>query len=103
MEPAPGIKVSQISSLDKDIARGLSVISVRVVDVIPGKSVIGLEIPNQNREVVYLREILASEVYAKSSSPLTLGLGKSISGKPMVADIARMPHLLVAGTTGSGK
>ncbi len=103
LQPAPGVKGSQISNLSKDLARGLSVISVRVVDVIPGKSVIGLEIPNQNREVVYLREILASEVYAKSSSPLTLGLGKSISGKPMVADIARMPHLLVAGTTGSGK
>ena len=103
LQPAPGVKGAQISNLAKDLARGLSVISVRVVDVIPGKSVIGLEIPNQNREVVYLREILASDAYAKASSPLTLGLGKSISGKPMVADVAKMPHLLVAGTTGSGK
>jgi DNA segregation ATPase FtsK/SpoIIIE, S-DNA-T family len=103
LQPAPGVKGSQISNLAKDLARGLSVISVRVVDVIPGKSVIGLEIPNQNREVVFLREILASEAYTKASSPLTLGLGKSIAGKPVVADVARMPHLLVAGTTGSGK
>ena len=103
LQPAPGVKGAQISNLAKDLARGLSVISVRVVDVIPGKSVIGLEIPNQNREVVYLREILSSDAYAKASSPLTLGLGKSISGKPMVADVAKMPHLLVAGTTGSGK
>jgi S-DNA-T family DNA segregation ATPase FtsK/SpoIIIE len=103
LQPAPGIKGSQISNLSKDLARGLSVISVRVIDVIPGKSVIGLEIPNQNREMVTLREILSSEVYAKSNSALTLGLGKSISGRPEVADLARMPHLLVAGTTGSGK
>jgi len=103
LQPAPGVKGSQISNLAKDLARGLSVISVRVVDVIPGKSVIGLEIPNQNREIVYLREILSSEAYERSASPLTLGLGKSISGKPVVADITRMPHLLVAGTTGSGK
>ncbi|QOC24230.1 DNA translocase FtsK 4TM domain-containing protein [Wenzhouxiangella sp. AB-CW3] len=103
LQPAPGVKGAQISNLAKDLARGLSVISVRVVDVIPGKSVIGLEIPNQNREVVYLREILASDAYTRASSPLTLGLGKSIAGKPVVADVARMPHLLVAGTTGSGK
>jgi len=103
LQPAPGVKGAQIANLSKDLARGLSVISVRVVDVIPGKSVIGLEIPNSKREIVYLREILASEPYEKSGSALTLGLGKSISGKPMVADIARMPHLLVAGTTGSGK
>ncbi|AKS41814.1 DNA translocase FtsK [Wenzhouxiangella marina] len=103
LQPAPGVKGAQISNLAKDLARGLSVISVRVVDVIPGKSVIGLEIPNENREIVYLRDIFASEAYVKSSSPLTLGLGKSISGKPMTADIAKMPHLLVAGTTGSGK
>ncbi len=103
LQPAAGIKGSQISNLSKDLARGLSVISVRVVDVIPGKSVIGLEIPNTKREIVYLREILASEAYEKSSSALTLGLGKNISGRPMVADVARMPHLLVAGTTGSGK
>ncbi len=103
MEPAAGIKGSQISSLDKDIARGLSVRSVRVVDVIPGKSVIGLEIPNASREMIYLSDILRSKEYDKSSSPLTLALGKNISGRPTVADLARMPHLLVAGTTGSGK
>lgn len=103
MEPAPGIKGSQISSLDKDIARGLSVKSVRVVDVIPGKSVIGLEIPNANREIIYLSEILRSKEYDKISSPLALALGKDIGGRPTVVDLARMPHLLVAGTTGSGK
>ncbi|WP_313341785.1 DNA translocase FtsK 4TM domain-containing protein [Stenotrophomonas sp.] len=103
IEPAPGIKVSQISSLDKDIARGLSVKSVRVVDVIPGKSVVGLEIPNVTREMIYLSELLRSKEYDKSTSPLTLALGKDIAGRPTVADLARMPHLLVAGTTGSGK
>ena len=103
MQPAPGIKGSQISSLDKDIARGLSVISVRVVDVIPGKSVIGLEIPNVNREIVYLSEILRSEKYDLLKSPLALALGKDIGGAPVVVDLAKMPHLLVAGTTGSGK
>ena len=103
VQPAPGVKVSQISSLDKDIARGLSVKSVRVVDVIPGKSVIGLETPNTHREMIYLSELLRSKEYDKSASPLTLALGKDIAGKPIVADLARMPHLLVAGTTGSGK
>ncbi len=103
IEPAPGIKVSQISSLDKDIARGLSVKSVRVVDVIPGKSVIGLETPNTHREMIYLSELLRSKEYDRSASPLTLALGKDIAGRPTVADLARMPHLLVAGTTGSGK
>ena len=103
MEPAPGIKVSQISSLDKDIARGLSVKAVRVVDVIPVKSVIGIEIPNTSREMIYLSELLRSKEYDKSGSPLTLALGKGISGQSVVADLARMPHLLVAGTTGSGK
>jgi S-DNA-T family DNA segregation ATPase FtsK/SpoIIIE len=103
IEPAPGIKVSSISSLDKDIARGLSVKSVRVVDVIPGKSVIGLETPNTHREMIYLSELLRSKEYDKSTSPLTLALGKDIAGRPTVADLARMPHLLVAGTTGSGK
>ncbi|MCG6117487.1 MAG: DNA translocase FtsK 4TM domain-containing protein [Aquimonas sp.] len=103
MEPAPGIKGSQISSLDKDIARGLSVKSVRVVDVIPGKSVIGLEIPNANREIIFLSEILRSREYDKLGSPLALALGKDIGGRPTVVDLARMPHLLVAGTTGSGK
>ena len=103
LEPAPGVKVSQISSLDKDIARGLSVKSVRVVDVIPGKSVIGLETPNTHREMIWLSELLRSKEYDKSGSPLTLALGKDIAGRPTVADLSRMPHLLVAGTTGSGK
>ena len=103
VQPAPGVKVSSISSLDKDIARGLSVKSVRVVDVIPGKSVIGLETPNTHREMIYLSELLRSKEYDKSGSPLTLALGKDIGGRPTVADLARMPHLLVAGTTGAGK
>jgi S-DNA-T family DNA segregation ATPase FtsK/SpoIIIE len=101
--PAPGVKVSQISSLAKDLARSLSVMGVRVVEVIPGKSVMGLEIPNENRELVVLSEILRSKTFDDSTSPLTLALGKDISGKAVVADLAKMPHLLVAGTTGSGK
>ena len=103
LEPAPGVRGSQVSNLDKDIARGLSVVSVRVVDVIPGKNVIGLEIPNVNREIVYLSEILRSKEYDASKSMLTLALGKGIGGRPVMADLAKMPHLLVAGTTGSGK
>ena len=103
LQPAPGVKGSQISSLDKDIARGLSVVSVRVVDVIPGKSVIGMEIPNSNREMVYLSEILSSGKYDAQKSPLALALGKDIGGAPVVVDLQKMPHLLVAGTTGSGK
>lgn len=101
--PAPGVKGVQISNLSKDLARSMSVISVRVVDVIPGKSVIGLEIPNENRDLVTLGEILNSKEYETISSPLTLCLGKDISGMPVVADLSKMPHLLVAGTTGSGK
>jgi S-DNA-T family DNA segregation ATPase FtsK/SpoIIIE len=101
--PAPGVKVSQISSLAKDLARSLSVIGVRVVEIIPGKSVMGLEIPNENRELVVLSEILRSKTFDESTSALTLALGKDISGKAVVADLAKMPHLLVAGTTGSGK
>jgi S-DNA-T family DNA segregation ATPase FtsK/SpoIIIE len=103
LEPAAGVRGSQVSSLDKDIARGLSVVSVRVVDVIPGKNVIGLEIPNTRKQIVYLSEILRSEKYDQLKSPLALALGKDIGGKPAVADLAKMPHLLVAGTTGSGK
>ncbi|GAB6068257.1 DNA translocase FtsK [Methylothermus subterraneus] len=103
VKPAPGIKGSRISSLSTDLARSLSVPSVRVVEVIPGKSYVGLEIPNRRRETVYLREILESREYQKSTSPVTLVLGKDISGRPVVADLAKMPHLLVAGTTGSGK
>lgn len=103
LELAPGIKVSKISGLAKDISRSLSVVSVRIVEVIPGKSVIGLEIPNENRELVTLREILESQRYAQSRSPVSLVIGKDISGNPVVVDLAKMPHLLVAGTTGSGK
>ncbi len=103
LQPAAGVKSAQIMNLAKDLARGLSIVSVRVVEVIPGKSTIGLEIPNSNRQMVFLSEILRSDVYEKSHSPLTLALGKSISGRPIVANLAKMPHLLVAGTTGSGK
>ena len=103
LDLAPGIKAAKITTLSKDLARSLSVPSVRVVEVIPGKSVVGLEIPNEDREIVYLSEILTSKEFDKASSPLTVGLGKDISGHSVVADIAKMPHLLVAGTTGSGK
>ena len=103
LQPAAGVKVSQISNLAKDIARSLSIISVRVVEIIPGKSTVGLEIPNEQREIVRLSEILRSKAYDKTYSPLTLALGKDIGGSPIVADLARMPHLLVAGTTGAGK
>ena len=103
LNPAPGVKVSQISNLSKDIARALSAISVRVVEVIPGKSFVGLEIPNESREMVTLGEILRSRAYEELPSPLTLALGKDISGKSVVADLAKMPHLMIAGTTGSGK
>jgi DNA segregation ATPase FtsK/SpoIIIE, S-DNA-T family len=103
LKPAPGVKVSQISGLSKDLARALSAISVRVVEVIPGKAVVGLEIPNERRELVTLGEIVKSRAYDEMSSPVTLALGKDIGGAPIVADLARMPHLLIAGTTGSGK
>jgi S-DNA-T family DNA segregation ATPase FtsK/SpoIIIE len=103
LQPGPGVKVSQITNLAKDLARALSTLSVRVVEIIPGKPVIGLEIPNEYRELVTLSEILSSAAYEQASSPLTLALGKNISGQPVVADLTRMPHLLVAGTTGSGK
>jgi DNA segregation ATPase FtsK/SpoIIIE, S-DNA-T family len=103
MRPAPGVKVSQITGLAKDLARSLSAISVRVVEVIPGKSVMGLEIPNEKREIVTLGEIIKSKSYDDVQSPLALALGKDIGGAPVTADLAKMPHLLVAGTTGSGK
>lgn len=103
LDLAPGIKVSKITGLAKDIARSLSAVSVRVVEVIPGKSVIGLEIPNENRELVTLRDMVESQRYAQSRSPVSLVLGKDISGNPVVVDLTKMPHLLVAGTTGSGK
>ena len=103
IEPAVGVKGSQIVGLVKDLARALTVGSIRVVESIPGKNCMGLEIPNPRREMVKLSEILGAAVYGDMGSPLTLALGKDISGKPVVADLAKMPHLLVAGTTGSGK
>ncbi|MXP67500.1 hypothetical protein FD728_01890 [Pantoea sp. Aalb] len=103
LDLAPGVKASRISSLSQDIARSLSAISVRVVEMIPGKSYVGLELPNQNRQTVYLREVLDCAVFQKNISPLSIVLGKDISSQPIIADIAKMPHLLVAGTTGSGK
>ena len=103
IEPAPGIKASQIVGLAKDLARSLTVDSVRVVENIPGKNLIGIEIPNQNREVVRLVEGLASPEFEKSSSPLTLVLGKDIAGNAVITDLMKMPHVLIAGTTGSGK
>ncbi|HUO20634.1 MAG TPA: DNA translocase FtsK 4TM domain-containing protein [Steroidobacteraceae bacterium] len=103
LRPAPGVKASQITALAKDLARALSVLSVRVVEVIPGKSVMGLEIANEKREIVTLGEIIRSRAYDEMHSPLALALGKDIGGQPVVADLVRMPHLLIAGTTGSGK
>ncbi|MEG2154935.1 MAG: DNA translocase FtsK, partial [Burkholderiaceae bacterium] len=103
IEPATGVKGSQIVGLAKDLARALSLVSIRVVETIPGKSVMGLELPNAKRQMVKLSEILGSQVYNESHSLVTLALGKDIGGKPVVVDLARMPHLLVAGTTGSGK
>ena len=103
LEPAPGIKASRITNLAKDLARSLSTVSVRVVEVIPGKTCIGLEIPNEQREIVALSDILKSQTYEQSSSNLTMALGKDIAGQPTVADLGKMPHLLVAGTTGAGK
>ncbi len=103
IQPAPGTKVSRITNLAKDLARSLAVVSVRVVEVIPGKTVVGIEIPNQHREVIRLSEVAGSDPYDNSSSPSTICLGKDIAGYPIVADLGKMPHLLVAGTTGSGK
>lgn len=103
LEPAPGVKGSQVTNLMKDLARALSVVSVRVVETIPGKTCMGLEIPNPKRQIVHLSEIMGSQAYADISSALAISLGKDISGKPAVADLAKMPHVLVAGTTGSGK
>ncbi|MEE4277675.1 MAG: DNA translocase FtsK 4TM domain-containing protein [Halieaceae bacterium] len=103
IQPAAGVKVSRISNLAKDLARSLAVISVRVVEVIPGKSVVGIEIPNEHREIVNFREVLSSRAFDQSRSALSLALGHDISGQPVVTDLGRMPHLLVAGTTGSGK
>ncbi len=103
LQPEAGLKASRITNLSKDLARSLSAISVRVVEVIPGKTCVGLEIPNESREMVYLREILNSHSFHSIESSLPIALGKDISGNPVTADLAKMPHLLVAGTTGSGK
>ncbi|HOV90080.1 MAG TPA: DNA translocase FtsK 4TM domain-containing protein [Syntrophorhabdaceae bacterium] len=102
-EPAPGIKVSRISNLADDLAMALSAISIRIIAPIPGKSVVGIEVPNKVRQTVFLREIIESEAFVSSPSFLTMALGKTISGEPFVADLTKMPHLLVAGSTGSGK
>ncbi len=103
VQPAPGVKVSRISNLVKDLARSLAVISVRVVEVIPGKTVIGIEIPNEKREIIQLSQVLSSTEFDRAGSALSMALGYDIVGKPVIVDLARMPHLLVAGTTGSGK
>jgi S-DNA-T family DNA segregation ATPase FtsK/SpoIIIE len=103
IEPAIGVKGAQIVNLMKDLARALSVVSIRVVETIPGKSFMGLELPNAKRQIVRLIELLSSTTYNDTASPLSLALGKDIAGKPVIVDLARMPHLLVAGTTGSGK
>src|SRR5574340_594364 len=103
IDPAVGVKGSQITNLVRDLARALSVVSIRVVETIPGKSYMALELPNPKRQMVHLSEILGSQVYADMASALTIAMGKDISGKPVVADLAKMPHVLVAGTTGSGK
>lgn len=103
IQPAPGVKASKITNLASDLARSLAMVSVRVVEVIPGKSVMGLEVPNENRAMVFLGDVLASNEYQKMTSPLSFALGHDIAGDPVTADLAKMPHLLVAGTTGSGK
>ena len=100
---APGVKAARISNLSRDLARSLSTVAVRVVEVIPGKPYVGLELPNKKRQTVYLREVLDNAKFRDNPSPLTIVLGKDIAGEPVVADLAKMPHLLVAGTTGSGK
>src|SRR5690606_8288671 len=103
IEPAVGVKGSQVVNLAKDLARALSLVSIRVVETIPGKNLMGLELPNPRRQIVRLSEIVGSQTYHASASRLTMALGKDIAGNPSVADLAKMPHLLVAGTTGSGK
>jgi S-DNA-T family DNA segregation ATPase FtsK/SpoIIIE len=103
VQPAPGIKASRITGLGRDLARSLALVSVRVVEVIPGKTVIGIEIPNEHREMILLSQVLASPEFDKSGSPVSMALGHDIVGKPVIVDLAKMPHLLVAGTTGSGK
>lgn len=103
VQPAPGIKVSRITNLAKDLARSLAIVSVRVVEVIPGKTVIGIEIPNEKREIIQLSQVLSTPDFDRAGSPLSMALGHDIVGKPVIVDLAKMPHLLVAGTTGSGK
>jgi S-DNA-T family DNA segregation ATPase FtsK/SpoIIIE len=103
IQPAPGVKASKITNLAKDLARSMAVSSVRVVEVIAGKSVVGIEIPNETRQTVHLSEVLSSKPYLSAASKITIGLGNDIAGNPVVANLAKMPHLLVAGTTGSGK
>ncbi|WP_024677377.1 DNA translocase FtsK [Pseudomonas syringae] len=103
IQPAAGVKVSRISNLAKDLARSLAVTSVRVVEVIPGKTTVGIEIPNEDRQIVRFSEVLSTPEYDNAKSPVTLALGHDIGGKPVITDLAKMPHLLVAGTTGSGK
>lgn len=103
LDLAPGVKAARISNLSRDLARSLSTVAVRVVEVIPGKPYVGLELPNKKRQTVYLREVLDCAKFRESASPLTVVLGKDIGGEPVIADLAKMPHLLVAGTTGSGK
>ncbi len=103
LNQAPGVKAARISNLSRDLARSLSTVAVRVVEVIPGKPYVGLELPNKKRQTVYLREVLDNAKFRDNPSPLTVVLGKDIAGEPVVADLAKMPHLLVAGTTGSGK
>ena len=103
IQPAAGIKVSRITNLAKDLARSLAVISVRVVEVIPGKTTVGIEVPNENRQIVRFSEVLGTSAYEEAPSPVTIALGHDIGGRPVTADLAKMPHLLVAGTTGSGK
>lgn len=103
VQPAPGVKASRISGLARDLGRSMAIASVRVVEVIPGKRTVGIEVPNAKRAIVSFKEVLQSQAFAKASSPLTLALGHDIAGEAVVADLAKMPHLLVAGTTGSGK
>ena len=103
VQPAPGVKASRISNLVKDLARSLAVVSVRVVEVIPGKTVIGIEIPNEKREIIQLSQVLSSQDFDRAGSALSMALGHDIVGKPVIVDLGKMPHLLVAGTTGSGK
>ncbi|WP_119396095.1 DNA translocase FtsK [Salinibius halmophilus] len=103
IRPAPGTKASKISNLAKDLARSMAMVAVRVVEVIPGKSTVGIEVPNANRAIVGLRGVLASSAFQKAKSAVAMGIGHDIAGEPVIADLAKMPHLLVAGTTGSGK